>query len=165
MDITYDLSLGAMMVGPIELIIILFVAMVMLGLPSLVLWLVLRKNKGGSGMANCGKCGYQVRGISTLNCPECGADLREVGIVKGKSSKVMVWVAVVVGVGVVLIGLCACSGFVFYRAKSVSAPMTAPVGPPKGPIVTPPTQTQPIPDKTDSPPEDAPGAAQSPGQK
>jgi len=29
----------------------------------------------------CGKCGYAVRGISTFNCPECGADLREVGIV------------------------------------------------------------------------------------
>ncbi|MCX5659841.1 MAG: hypothetical protein NTW19_08985 [Planctomycetota bacterium] len=28
----------------------------------------------------CGKCGYLVRGITALNCPECGADLREVGI-------------------------------------------------------------------------------------
>lgn len=29
----------------------------------------------------CGKCGYPARGIESLNCPECGADLREVGIV------------------------------------------------------------------------------------
>ncbi|MEM9415419.1 MAG: hypothetical protein AAGA29_08090 [Planctomycetota bacterium] len=28
----------------------------------------------------CGKCGYPARGLNTLDCPECGADLREVGI-------------------------------------------------------------------------------------
>jgi hypothetical protein len=28
----------------------------------------------------CGHCGYCVRGISALTCPECGSDLREVGI-------------------------------------------------------------------------------------
>ncbi len=32
----------------------------------------------------CGKCGYIVRGISTLTCPECGSDLREVGIIAPK---------------------------------------------------------------------------------
>lgn len=30
---------------------------------------------------SCGRCGYCVRGIPGLTCPECGADLREVGIV------------------------------------------------------------------------------------
>jgi len=29
----------------------------------------------------CGKCGYSVRGLPTFTCPECGADLREVGII------------------------------------------------------------------------------------
>ena len=29
----------------------------------------------------CGNCGYFVRGITTFTCPECGQDLREVGIV------------------------------------------------------------------------------------
>ena len=29
----------------------------------------------------CGKCGYIVKGLSTLTCPECGSDLRDVGIV------------------------------------------------------------------------------------
>ncbi|MEA2711092.1 MAG: hypothetical protein QOF78_3693 [Phycisphaerales bacterium] len=28
----------------------------------------------------CGKCGYCVRGLAELTCPECGSDLREVGI-------------------------------------------------------------------------------------
>jgi hypothetical protein len=29
----------------------------------------------------CGKCRYCVRGITSLVCPECGSDLREVGII------------------------------------------------------------------------------------
>src|SRR5580693_8618461 len=29
---------------------------------------------------SCGHCGYCVRGITSLTCPECGSDLREVGI-------------------------------------------------------------------------------------
>lgn len=28
----------------------------------------------------CGQCGYRVQGLPTFTCPECGADLREVGI-------------------------------------------------------------------------------------
>ncbi|MEM9111381.1 MAG: hypothetical protein AAGC72_15305 [Planctomycetota bacterium] len=32
-------------------------------------------------LPSCGQCGYAVRGIETLACPECGADLREVGII------------------------------------------------------------------------------------
>ena len=30
----------------------------------------------------CGQCGYAVRGLTTFVCPECGADLRQVGIVR-----------------------------------------------------------------------------------
>lgn len=30
----------------------------------------------------CGQCGYCVRGLPTFTCPECGSDLREVGIVR-----------------------------------------------------------------------------------
>src|SRR5437868_14823886 len=41
----------------------------------------------------CGKCGYIVRGIATLTCPECGSDLREVGIDTGKASAPS-WVAI-----------------------------------------------------------------------
>jgi class 3 adenylate cyclase len=29
----------------------------------------------------CGKCGYIVKGLTTLTCPECGSDLRDVGII------------------------------------------------------------------------------------
>jgi hypothetical protein len=47
----------------------------------------LRKTEANDGRANsaaepaCGQCGYCVRGIEGLICPECGSDLREVGIV------------------------------------------------------------------------------------
>ena len=33
------------------------------------------------GLPLCGRCGYAVRGVGSLACPECGADFREVGIV------------------------------------------------------------------------------------
>ena len=30
---------------------------------------------------SCGRCHYPVRGMPTFVCPECGADVRDVGIV------------------------------------------------------------------------------------
>jgi class 3 adenylate cyclase len=41
-----------------------------------------RRNPGGVARA-CGHCGYDVRGLPTFACPECGSDLRQVGIVSG----------------------------------------------------------------------------------
>ncbi len=35
----------------------------------------------------CGKCGYSVRGLTTFQCPECGSDLRKVGITPTVSSR------------------------------------------------------------------------------
>ncbi|MBB6428469.1 hypothetical protein [Algisphaera agarilytica] len=35
----------------------------------------------GDALAQCGACGYPTRGAVNLECSECGADLREVGIV------------------------------------------------------------------------------------
>src|SRR5690348_16120877 len=46
-----------------------------------------RPSAGPSELMVCGKCQYPVRGISTFQCPECGADLREVGIVPPGSRK------------------------------------------------------------------------------
>jgi hypothetical protein len=35
----------------------------------------------GIGGGRCGRCGYPVRGLPSFDCPECGNDLRVVGIV------------------------------------------------------------------------------------
>ena len=49
---------------------------------------------------SCGSCGYCVRGLERLTCPECGGDLREVGIVTpgaarpmGRGAKLALWTA------------------------------------------------------------------------
>jgi hypothetical protein len=39
------------------------------------------KRAGAASPRACGRCGYDVRGLPTFACPECGSDLREVGIV------------------------------------------------------------------------------------
>ena len=46
----------------------------------------------------CGNCGYCVRGIAGLICPECGSDLREVGIISpgrrryiGPAKRMLIW--------------------------------------------------------------------------
>jgi class 3 adenylate cyclase len=51
----------------------------------------------------CGHCGYRVRGLSTFVCPECGSDLREVGIVRPRPRslplvwKLVFWAATCIG--------------------------------------------------------------------
>lgn len=55
---------------------------------GLIVFFVVRRS--GSNRASsvdgptCGKCGQSARGVSSLNCPECGADYREVGIIHPK---------------------------------------------------------------------------------
>lgn len=43
-------------------------------------WLFLRRRSHGTRESVCGKCGYVVSGLPTFTCPECGSDLRQVGI-------------------------------------------------------------------------------------
>src|SRR5262245_27162203 len=38
---------------------------------------------------SCGSCGYCVRGLEGMICPECGSDLREVGILTPGEQKPM----------------------------------------------------------------------------
>jgi hypothetical protein len=37
----------------------------------------------GAAAPRCGSCGYDTTGLTTLTCPECGADLRAAGISRG----------------------------------------------------------------------------------
>ncbi len=55
------------------------------GLPTIaclvgLVFLWLRVRRGKPREPGCGACGYQVQSLSTFSCPECGADLRVVGI-------------------------------------------------------------------------------------
>jgi class 3 adenylate cyclase/predicted RNA-binding Zn-ribbon protein involved in translation (DUF1610 family) len=59
----------------------------MLALPfalaAIVTAIILFKRRRRARVAKeptCGRCGYNVTGLSTFTCPECGSDLREVGI-------------------------------------------------------------------------------------
>ena len=98
---------------PIFLIILLLALLVGGGIVVAgVMFLIVKKGKGGKSMMSCGACGYPVKGSATMSCAECGADLREVGIDKPKGNRGMV-IAAVVGVAVVgLFGL-VCAGWIF----------------------------------------------------
>lgn len=39
-----------------------------------------RRSTAAGDLATCGHCGYAVTGLTTFTCPECGSDLRQVGI-------------------------------------------------------------------------------------
>ncbi len=78
--------------SPIVIILLIVLALVLL---VTLLWVVLSAYFGLSDRRYvspinasrrviepaCGKCGYPARGIGSLECPECGADLREAGII------------------------------------------------------------------------------------
>lgn len=51
-----------------------------LAVPLLIIAARRRMRSRGATEPSCGQCGYAVRGLTTFTCPECGADLREVGI-------------------------------------------------------------------------------------
>src|SRR5882757_2082183 len=52
----------------------------------LMFWVRRRGRVPRSVESTCGHCGYAVTGLPTFVCPECGSDLREVGIHKGSKS-------------------------------------------------------------------------------
>ncbi len=76
------------------------------------LWYRVLKGKRGGDLPTCAKCGYAVRGLPGLDCPECGADLREVGIVTPKQRGavspvlfVLVWTLLLPGPSCLVSGL------------------------------------------------------------
>ena len=46
-----------------------------------------RKKPTPTPESSCGRCGYSVTGLAAMTCPECGSDLREVGIKTNASTK------------------------------------------------------------------------------
>ncbi|MEM9252389.1 MAG: hypothetical protein AAGB29_08580 [Planctomycetota bacterium] len=72
-----------------------------LALLAATVWLWARVVRGFTAKlaesATCGSCGAGVRGIGTFECPECGADLREVGIVTPQGRRAVSLVAFALG--------------------------------------------------------------------
>jgi hypothetical protein len=110
----------------------------------------------------CGRCGYAVRGLQQLACPECGADLREAGIARGGSSGRRT-------LGIVLVSLCAilllsCCGLMMFSYVAVgsstvrSAPVQA-VPAPQSPGPSASDEVEHVPDEGAEPGGDGDGAA------
>ena len=57
--------------------LVIFLVLVVVAL----VWLIVGRRRRGPTEPSCGNCGYLVHGLTTFTCPECGSDLREVGIV------------------------------------------------------------------------------------
>ena len=62
------------------LIVGLLVVLVVLTVVGMLVF-IKRRLRRDRDLPICGQCGYAVRGVQTLICPECGSDLREVGII------------------------------------------------------------------------------------
>jgi class 3 adenylate cyclase len=68
--------------GPAKIVLALLLV-VAIG-AALIFWLRRRVWPSRSAESTCGHCGYVVTGLPTFACPECGSDLRDVGITKGR---------------------------------------------------------------------------------
>lgn len=112
------------------MISILFLILLVLLLGGLILGIILWAGGGRSRSGNemsCGGCGYAVRGLEALNCPECGADLRQVGIDRGKSSGSRTFgIVLTLGCGGVLLLGCLGSAFLFTVQSSPSSIQSVP---------------------------------------
>ncbi len=87
------------------LLLVLVLLFVLTGVPAgagLLVWRLAGRSRNGE--QSCGKCGYSVRHLTTFNCPECGADFREVGIRRQPGSR-RILPAVVMGMFVFYIVL------------------------------------------------------------
>lgn len=90
-------------------IFVLFIGGVVILGVILAMILILRGKRKAVRVPSCGACGYAVAGLDALRCPECGADLREVGIATpGNTSSPFlrvfaygtIWTIVMIGIAI-----------------------------------------------------------------
>lgn len=103
---------------PLLILLLLFAGLIV----GIVLWFT--GGKGGTkGEMSCGGCGYPVRGLETLNCPECGADLRRVGINREQGGgKRGIGIALTICCGGILLLGCGSVLLLFSDSSSSQAP-------------------------------------------
>ncbi|MCG8507983.1 MAG: hypothetical protein MI741_02035, partial [Rhodospirillales bacterium] len=100
-------------------------------------------------------CGYAVRGLEALSCPECGADLRVVGINRPRASGART-------IGIVLVALCGsalmltCLSLFVWVSGSSSTTVIVPA--PSSPSTTPPMTPDPVPAEAGEIDQDTPDA-------
>ncbi len=89
-----------------------------------VLWWKAVAKPKGSGEPSCGKCGYVVKGSSTLFCPECGSDYRIVGIVSAMQKRgVPVWLFLLLWTVLLPLPSCVGSGLLIAVGPKDSYPV------------------------------------------
>ena len=71
-----------MVLWPLTLIAVLIVVFIASAITAVFYNRTPGRGAQQSGVPSCGACGYATRGITELKCPECGADLTKVGIIK-----------------------------------------------------------------------------------
>ena len=106
--------------GFLELFIIFLVLAALV--VGITLWITGGSGKG-NGEMSCGGCGYAVRGLQGVNCPECGADLRKVGISEPKGAATRN-LGIFLTVGTLLL-LLTCMGSIFFFSVRSSSPVQA----------------------------------------
>jgi predicted RNA-binding Zn-ribbon protein involved in translation (DUF1610 family) len=87
---------------------------VFLALGFFVAYLLFRRKRASADPV-CGKCGYQVRGLTTFTCPECGSDLREVGILSAAKPRKTAADSRLRGKIIAIVGVWICIGTVLGR--------------------------------------------------
>jgi len=141
------MSSGVSFVGLI--ILLLFVVALVAGVLLIIFGLIGRSPgnvrreyaAGGKGAAAgaCGARGYSVTGLESLACPECGSDLREVGIIKAGQANTGRNIMLVLGIVLVVLVLgCCVSGFFLGARQSSPVPHAPTISVPTVPA---PTQT------------------------
>ena len=128
------------------LIIALVLGALILGI---VLWIT--GGPKGNGEMSCGACGYAVRGLEALNCPECGADLRTVGINRPKGGAGRTAGIVITIVTSLLILTCLGSSVFLAGSNTLSTPTSIQAVPAHPSILTQPAQPAASPNVTTNP--------------
>ena len=130
--------------GPIGLPELISLFVLLLAPTALIVGIILivtgrRKGKsaGPAGEMSCGGCGYSVRGLQQLTCPECGVDLRAAGITGGGSAAKRTVGIVLVVFSVLFMVSCCGLGLIGWLAMgnstAVTTPMPVPVQPQPAP--------------------------------
>ena len=75
-----DHSIAGMIL--LALVLVLGLALLLPGLVRLCRWLAGPTAHGDAPDPCCAHCGYSVRKLGSFTCPECGNDLRQVGVIR-----------------------------------------------------------------------------------